>query len=173
MDCSPLDSSVHGIFQARSWSGLPCPPPGESSQPRDRAHISCLLHWQVGSSPLVPPEKPQSFHTVSFQNIVAIMNILLPQVIGLWSTNDRKSLKWLTIWSHLSFYTWGNWGQERDKWSSWGHTQLTARVRIHSSLHSLPIVYWGPTKSQVYFGSWEYNGQKGKDLDPLAFTGLV
>ena len=29
-----------------------------SSQPRDRIHISCLLHWLVGSLPLVPPGKP-------------------------------------------------------------------------------------------------------------------
>ena len=30
MDCSPLTSSVHGIFQ-RYWSGLPFPPPGRST----------------------------------------------------------------------------------------------------------------------------------------------
>ena len=28
MDCSLPGSSVHGILQARIWSGLPCPPPG-------------------------------------------------------------------------------------------------------------------------------------------------
>ena len=30
MDCSPLGSSVHGIFQAR----IPCPPPGDHPDPR-------------------------------------------------------------------------------------------------------------------------------------------
>ena len=29
MDCSPPGSSVHGIFQARIWDGLPFPPPGD------------------------------------------------------------------------------------------------------------------------------------------------
>ena len=29
-----------------------------SSRPRDWTHISCLLHWQVGSLPLAPPGKP-------------------------------------------------------------------------------------------------------------------
>ena len=29
MDYSLLDSSVHGILQARYWSGLPFPPPGD------------------------------------------------------------------------------------------------------------------------------------------------
>ena len=39
----PPDSSVHRIFQARYWSGLPCPPPGDLPyQPRDRIQVSCI-----------------------------------------------------------------------------------------------------------------------------------
>ena len=33
VDCSPLDSSIHGIFQAKYWSGLPFPTPGDVSDP--------------------------------------------------------------------------------------------------------------------------------------------
>ena len=33
MDCSPPGSSVHGILQARMWSGLPFPPPGDLANP--------------------------------------------------------------------------------------------------------------------------------------------
>ena len=33
MDCSQAGSSVHGILQARNWSGLPCPTPGDPSNP--------------------------------------------------------------------------------------------------------------------------------------------
>ena len=33
MDCSPPGSSVHGILQARYWSGLPCPPLGDLPDP--------------------------------------------------------------------------------------------------------------------------------------------
>ena len=54
--CSPPSTSVHGILQARIWSGLPCPPAGESSRPRDwtsGSYVSC-----TGSLPLVPPGKP-------------------------------------------------------------------------------------------------------------------
>ena len=29
MDCRPQDSSIHGIFQAKIWSGLPFPPSGD------------------------------------------------------------------------------------------------------------------------------------------------
>ena len=30
-----------GFSRQEDWSGLPCPPPGESSRPRDRTQISC------------------------------------------------------------------------------------------------------------------------------------
>ena len=33
MDCSPPGSSVHGILQARNWSGLPFPTPGDLPNP--------------------------------------------------------------------------------------------------------------------------------------------
>ena len=33
MDCSLSGSSVHGIFQARDWSGLPFPSPGDLPDP--------------------------------------------------------------------------------------------------------------------------------------------
>ena len=38
--------------------------------------LSCLLHWQVGYLPLVPPGKPVSQHTVSYY-------FLLPQNLTL------------------------------------------------------------------------------------------
>ena len=45
MDCSPPDSSVHGIFSRQEyWSGLPLPPPGYL-QPRDQIRVcygSCI-----------------------------------------------------------------------------------------------------------------------------------
>ena len=31
-----------GFFRQEYWTGLPCPPPGECSPPRDRACISCV-----------------------------------------------------------------------------------------------------------------------------------
>ena len=41
MDCSLPDSSVYGIFQARYWSGLPFPSPGDlpdsGTEPRSPA----------------------------------------------------------------------------------------------------------------------------------------
>ena len=39
-DCSLPGSSVHGIFQARHWSGLPFLSSGGSSRPRDWTWVS-------------------------------------------------------------------------------------------------------------------------------------
>ena len=57
MDCNPAGSSVHGNFQAKYWSGLPFPSSGVFPTQGWNPHL-CLLHWQAGSLPLVPPGKP-------------------------------------------------------------------------------------------------------------------
>ena len=44
MDCNPPSSSLHGIFQAEYWSGLPFPSPGDLLNPGDSTSI---LHWQA------------------------------------------------------------------------------------------------------------------------------
>ena len=53
MDCSLPGSSGYGILH-----GLPCPPQGIFPTQGSDPHLLCLLHWQVGSLPLVPPGKP-------------------------------------------------------------------------------------------------------------------
>ena len=56
---SPPGSSVRGILQVRPLEWVAMASSNGSSQPRDRTHVSlCLLHWQMGSLPLVPPGKP-------------------------------------------------------------------------------------------------------------------
>ena len=58
MDCSPPGFSIHGILQARILEWVACCPLGDLPNPGIEPSILCLLHWQVGSSPLVPPGKP-------------------------------------------------------------------------------------------------------------------
>ena len=53
MDCSLPGSSGYGILH-----GLPCPPQGIFPTQGPDPHLLCLLHWQVGSLPVVPPGKP-------------------------------------------------------------------------------------------------------------------
>ena len=54
MDCSPPESSVHGILQARILEWVVISSSRGSSWPRDWTLVSCLLFWQAGSSPLPP-----------------------------------------------------------------------------------------------------------------------
>ena len=42
MNCSLPDSSVHGIFQARILEWVAISYSRESSQPKDRTHITCV-----------------------------------------------------------------------------------------------------------------------------------
>ena len=54
MDCSPLASSVHRIFQARILEWVPFPPPGDLPNPGNE-HVSCVFctagrfftHWAI------------------------------------------------------------------------------------------------------------------------------
>ena len=49
MDCRPPGSSVHGISQARILKWIAISFFRGRSQPRDRNHVSRLLHWQSDS----------------------------------------------------------------------------------------------------------------------------
>ena len=57
MGCSPPDSSVHGISQARILEWVAISSPRGSSQARDQTCLLQLLHWQADSSSLVPSGK--------------------------------------------------------------------------------------------------------------------
>ena len=63
-----------GIIQARILEWVAMPSSRASSRPRDQTHISCLLHWQVGSLPLALPGKPQS--------VLAPSIIIFPNCFG-------------------------------------------------------------------------------------------
>ena len=52
---SPPGSSVHGTLQARILGRLPCPPPGDLSDPGIKPTSLNLLNWQVSSLLLVLP----------------------------------------------------------------------------------------------------------------------
>ena len=58
MDCSPPDTSVRGILQVRilEWVAIPFFRRVSLTQ-GSKPHLLHLLHWQVDSLPLAPPEK--------------------------------------------------------------------------------------------------------------------
>ena len=47
-----------GFSRQEYWSGLPCSSLGDFPDQRVNPGFLCLLHWQVGSLPLVQPGKP-------------------------------------------------------------------------------------------------------------------
>ena len=55
MACSPPDSSVHGILQARTLEWVAMLSSRGSSQPSNQTRISGLLQRQADSLPLAPP----------------------------------------------------------------------------------------------------------------------
>ena len=58
MDYGPPGSSVHGILQARYWSGLSSPPPGDLPDPGIELASPVSPTLQVNSSPTAPSRKP-------------------------------------------------------------------------------------------------------------------
>ena len=62
MHSSPPGSSVHGFSRQEHCSGLPCPPPEDLPDPGIKPNLLCLLHWQAGSLPLVPPGKQHGWN---------------------------------------------------------------------------------------------------------------
>ena len=57
-DCSPPDSSVHGILQARVLEWLACPPPDDLPNPGVEPVSPVSLALQADSLLLVTPGKP-------------------------------------------------------------------------------------------------------------------
>ena len=55
MDCSLAGFSVHGILQARYWSGLLCPPPEELPNRGIKPVLSCDFRMAGGFFTAEPP----------------------------------------------------------------------------------------------------------------------
>ena len=89
MDCSSTGSSVHGIFQARIWSGLTCPPPGDLRSPGLKPRSPAL---QANALPAEPQGKPYpSLIVVICQSQVPSLMILAPGCLTLSNTTCQDS----------------------------------------------------------------------------------
>ena len=58
MNCSPPGSSVYGILQSRILQWVSMPLQWDFPDSGIEPCLLCLLHWQVGSLPLVRPGEP-------------------------------------------------------------------------------------------------------------------
>ena len=94
-----------GFSRQEYWSGLPCPLPGDLSDSGSNPCLLCLLHWQAGSLPLVPPGKPMVYILIQKHNKCVIT----------YNSNCRRNRsQWLSgketacIWGDLgSILGWG------------------------------------------------------------------
>ena len=69
----PSRSSVHLILQAGILEWVPRPFSRESSTSGLNLHLICLLHGQVNSSPLAPPEMEMDFCVQEMQKLEAVL----------------------------------------------------------------------------------------------------
>ena len=71
-----------GFSRQEYWSGLPCPPPGDLSDPGiELTSLMSLAYWQVGSLPLAPPGKPYSRSALlSFGRILIFLKDYFPVI---------------------------------------------------------------------------------------------
>ena len=92
IDCSPPGSSIHGTSQARNWSGLPFPSPGE------------LPNLGIKSTPLVPPPLAGGFFTTEPP--------MKPLEFILARKEKTREMSW-NIW-RISFSRTEIWGKKKD-----------------------------------------------------------
>ena len=127
MDCSPPGSSVPGIFQARILEQVAMSSPRLSSQLRDQTHISCLLHWQAGSLPLVQRGKQPKRRSTSNLVLETVCTSLVRSAWYLYQLTNR-----------LVFCEWevqinkGHWKQSSKLWQAVNVCGPTALVTLLS-----------------------------------------
>ena len=99
--CDPMDrslpgSSVHGILQARILEWVL---QGLLQTQGSNLNILSLLHWQVVSLPLVPPEKPLYLTTKTLQSCLTLCNHTVCSLPGssVHEILQARILEWVAI----------------------------------------------------------------------------
>ena len=164
MDCSPPGSSIQVILQAKN-TGMGCHALlWGSSQPRDWTHVSCLLHWQVGSLPLALSGKPDAFTYMDLIKDILISLFLLTLLhvvtknwkctyisIGqCWSTACSPSLPPLLILLiHLWWFCWMQWKPEVQETAEDKSDAPRMWLRLESLVEFLKILPLSVTLNEI------------------------
>ena len=102
MDFNPPGSSIYGILQARILERAAISSSRASSRTRAQIHISCLLHWQVCSLPLVPPGGKKYYPSLNYQIRGFWSSSWLLSRVQLFVTPWIVACLWLSSFSSLS-----------------------------------------------------------------------
>ena len=140
LDCSPLDSSVHGILQARILKGVAMPASRASSWSRDQAHISCVSCFAGRFFTTEPLGKPLVI-PYDLEIPVQVTCVLLRHFscvwlsVTLWTTAHQAPLSMAFSrqkhWSGLSFPSPGNLADPGIGSESLGSTYLGRQALYH------------------------------------------
>ena len=92
LNCSPSDSSVHGIFQeildfSEYYNVLPFSSPGESSLPRDWSWVFCVTCFGRQVFTTAPPGKPMQYGEWTLKNKLQLRKLLFKKNVHLVSSN--------------------------------------------------------------------------------------
>ena len=107
MDCSPSNSSVHGISQTRILDWVAIFSSKVSSQPRDRTQVSCLASRFFTTELPMKPHQPDIYE---WTNLLVILTpswwvfLLRPQI--LWRSIIKSVLLWISDLQNISAYMW-------------------------------------------------------------------
>ena len=115
--CSPPDSSAHGIFQARIWSGLPCPPPGD------------LLDPGIEPGSLASPTLAGEFFTTLPLTLAQLFSWIFNQDVGQGYSHMRA---WMEMEDHLP----------RCCYCSVTQSCLTLCNSRDHNMPVFPVLYW-------------------------------
>ena len=100
MDQGPPGSSVHGILQARIWSGLPFPPPGDLPDPGIHPSSPAL---QADSSPPGLLGGPTCIRQIRFIQILKKIPELLSLMFSSPHSTNILNYSYIFILSDISF----------------------------------------------------------------------
>ena len=100
MDCSLLDSSVHGIFQARILEWVAIPFSKESSQPRDQTQISHIARrhftiWAIREA--LFSVRLRSISNVCHRQERSVMAFVM-HICSLWLKSELYLCNQIILW---------------------------------------------------------------------------
>ena len=114
MDCSPPDSSVHGISQGRILEWVTISYSRDSSRTRDQTHISyvgrrILYHWATKETPwlwmheqnLMTPKEDQVCSSDTSKVVELERRENLKIGASLWESNYSYFIVFTYVWYHL------------------------------------------------------------------------
>ena len=150
MDCSLPGSSVHGILQAKYWSGLPCPPPGDLPV-EDLTLVYCGSCAAGGFFTTEPPGKP----------LLSLCTLHLTLDTGTTETNSRRLVQEHREQSGLTPFM--SQSLKKIKWNSLVVDFGNKWCQYSPTLTALNITFEGFFQTQILRPCWVLLNQNRQD----------